>query len=200
MMNCDFKCMKGIAFDIDGVVADVMKPIRENCRETFGHDYDHTKETSYDLGPALGIDDEAVVTAYVNHCLSKWEEIPIDPTAGLLMESLYVHTGRAIPFVTHRHRNPMETATYDLMESFIKVPFTISFAGGTSYQTHKKSVYIPEGYCFVEDRRATAVALASEGILTFLVRTPYNKLDSRQYMSRIIEVNDLKDVYDIYFA
>jgi uncharacterized HAD superfamily protein len=191
---------KGVAFDIDGVVADVMHVIRGKCEETFGRPYNIERETQYDLTWALGLpNNPEAVEAYVNHCLGFVDEIPIDPYTVKLTNALYDHTRRAIPFVTHRHRDPMMAVTYDLIESFIEVPYTISFAGGTRYQSSKKADYIPSGYEFVEDRRATAVELAEAGIFCWLLRTPYNKLDRTQQNSNIALANDLKDLYDFYF-
>ena len=191
---------KGLAFDIDGVVADIMHVVRGKCYEVFGREYNVDRETQYDLTWALGLpNNPEAVEAYVNYCLGFIDEIPIDPYTVKLTNALYDHTRRAIPFVTHRHRDPMMEQTYDLIESFIEVPYTIAFAGGSISQTHRKEHYIPPGYHFVEDRRATAIELADAGIFCWLIRTRYNKLDRTQQNSNIVLANDLKDLYDFYF-
>ena len=198
-MNLNIWKTKGVAFDIDGVIADSFKVIRGKCLEMFGWEYNLEAETEYDLTQALRLpNNPEAVTEYVNYCLGDIANIPIDPYAVKLTNALYDFTDRAIPFVTHRHRDPMMDVTYDLIESFMEVPYTIAFAGGTQYQTHRKECYIPPGYHFVEDRRATALELSGAGIFCWLIKTRYNTLDPTQQNSNIVLANDLKDLYDFY--
>ena len=203
-MNLNIWKTKGVAFDIAGVIADVMHVIRGKCLETFGWEYDIMAETEYDLSRALRLPHTDKlgfnqITEYVNYCLGFVDEIPIDSYAVKLTNAIYDFTHRAIPFVTHRHRDPMMDVTYDLIESFMEVPYTIAFAGGTQCQTHRKEHYIPRGYHFVEDRRATALELSEAGIFCWLIKTRYNRLDRTQQNSNIGHANDLKDLYDFYF-
>jgi hypothetical protein len=192
--------LKGIAFDLDGVIADVMAPIRSGSEDTFGVPYNTEAEDNYDLTAALGSLSPKDTANYIVGITKLWWKIPIDEIADRLTSVLYRYTGRAIPFVTHRHRDAVGAETYNLIEGFIKVPFTISFAGGTKYQGHDKGLYIPEGYDFVEDRRATAIDLASQGIKVWLIKTRYNVLDDSQKSDRIVPVDSLRDVYTHYFG
>jgi len=190
----------GIAFDIDGVVADIMDPIRKKCEFYFGSPYRSDRETAYDLRPALGggITQEEC-DEYVDWVTRQWYDIPINPGARKLTTAVIEHTGKAVPFVTFRHQRDVGADTYALLDSFMEVPYTVAFAGGTKHQICDKSLYIPSGYQFVEDRRAAALELASKGIFTWLIRTKYNLLDRTQKSSKVCVVNDLRDIYDFYF-
>ena len=187
-----------IAFDIDGVIADVMHVIRGCCDVWFGHAYRDDLETEYDLSGALGCK-QSEVEAYVNWCLTCVDKIPIDPYARILTEALYKDTGKSIIFVTHRHPEPMINWTYMLIDSWIRVPYQIAFAGGSMWQDHNKALYIPAGYRFVEDRRETAIMLSEQGIHVYLIKTPYNTLEPAQKSAMIHPVKDLKAIYDLFY-
>jgi len=199
-MNLNTKNFKGLAFDIDGVVARIMPVIRSKCDEVLGRTYERELEDGFVIHKALGLDTEDEAEEYVAHCLkSYWEEIEIDSSAEALTRELYRFTGRAIPFVTHRHRHVLGEETYRLIERFIKVPYTIAFAGGTKYQNHWKWLYIPEGYHFVEDNPGVAHDLKLMGIFTWLIRTDYNNLDDLPKSSKVAIVDDLSYIYEFYF-
>ena len=184
-----------IAFDIDGVVADIMAPIRGNCKSVFGKPYNIDLETTYDMHEALGCEPYQVAK-YVDDCVRDYRNIPIEPYAEKLTTMLYKEYGRTIHFITHRHRDDVGDATYKLIEQFIKVPYTISFAGGTRYQHHNKALYIPEGFSFVEDRRQTALGLAASGITVYLYKTRYNTLVPSQKTNNIVPISSLEELYN----
>ncbi|MHC4644052.1 MAG: hypothetical protein ACYTBJ_01025 [Planctomycetota bacterium] len=187
-----------LAFDIDDVIAKSMVLFRGKCDIWFNRPYAHELEVDYDLSKALQCT-PSEAEEYVNWCLTCVDEIPIDPYAVKLTEALYNDTGKAIIFVTHRHREPLGEWTYMLIDKWITVPYMIAFAGGSQYQGHNKAMYLPAGYRFVEDRRETAIMLADQGIHVYLIKTPYNTLEPSQKSAMIHPVKDLKEIYDLFY-
>ena len=172
-----------IAFDLDGVLVDIVTPIKEklismlDCQMLDTHNYRIQTDPEISRKEIWKVFD-AVFEDYKN--------IPIIDSAENLLEMLYKITEDPVHIVTSRPIRAA-TVTHKLIQRFCKVPYSCIITGNSN----EKLNYL-NGHCyFVEDRRRTAIQLASAGKHVFLVDQIYNRPCAGPRISRIAGVHEL---------
>lgn len=172
-----------IAFDLDGVLVDLMPVIKDEIEKAGdqilpGDQYHVTTHN----GMSNRVFWECVAKAY-----KRTKDICPCTGAQELLEVVHETTNRPIDIVTARP-SWSATETYLSLEEIFKVPLRVVFAKGGS----KEKWHYLRGYrFFVEDRRRTACELGSHGITTFLMDAPYNQMADPPNVARIYGLKQL---------
>lgn len=168
----------GMAFDIDGVVADTMSLFVRIARDEFSIDnLSYEDITSYNLEECLEME-PAAIDAIIRQLLDGSHKFPLSPIEGASKslarlskstDKMLFVTARPSPdYIHHWLRDVFSTAEYN-DESKIEVVATGGFE-------EKADVLIERGIThFVEDRLETCFYLNELGIKPVLFRQPWNR-------------------------
>ena len=174
-----------IAFDIDGVLVDLMSQfclkLREQCRAKIAN------RESYRIITDPFLSDSQIWDLFWE-CYEDYESTPIYPCTIELINAIYAITGQPILMITCR---PALSAsfTYGLIDRFCKIPYVVAFAAN-----HQDKIkYMNDVDYLVEDRRATAKWLTRPkfGKKVLLIDKPYNQMPDRHNVIRIESLSDI---------
>lgn len=172
-----------IAFDIDGVVANLVLQV-SNLLEIRGYELIENNKFMLETKPELL---KSEIWQYIELSYEYYDATPIYWEAFALFDKLYKITGQPIKFVTSR---PTRVAhwTHGLIKRVCKnIPFEISFAEKPFNKIH----YLKKITYFVEDRRKIALDLAENQKLVFLIDKPYNQMPVHPRIWRIQNIRDI---------
>jgi 5'(3')-deoxyribonucleotidase len=164
----------GVAFDLDGVIADTLAQFLALARELFSIDHLRYQDIStYNLEDCLNIP-LWQIEAIIQHILDGRGPVPLQPLPGApeVLERLGRRTG-GILFVTARpQKEPIEA----WIRQHIPLPPEALDVVATGSFDAKLEVLQAKGVrVFVEDRLETCFSLAEGGIEPVLYRQPWNR-------------------------
>lgn len=178
-----------IAFDLDGTL--VRLPLDEMVAELAGKE--PVDRTSYSLQNTYGVtrnEIDQVLDEIYNH----WHTTILYPGAKDLLTALWRETKDPITIVTAR-KVQYATQTHELVKHIMgKVPYVLIFSGGHG----RKARFIKNFPFFVEDRRKTAIDLASRGHNVFLPDHPFNQMPDHKRIHRIDGIKELLGLYQLF--
>ncbi len=167
--------LNSLAFDIDGVVADIMTTFLMMARERFdvGHHLRYEHITTFQLDECLDLTPE-VIQSLIRELIDRPHELPVAPLPQAVPVLTRLARQRPLVFVTARDRAaPIQTW---LRRTLPQVPAAAIRVVATG-DHHTKLHYLLEhgiGY-FVEDRLETCEQLAEHGITPILFVQPWNR-------------------------
>lgn len=179
--------LNNIAFDLDGVLADIMSIFKHVYECLYYQPYNTNNCKEYNLSPSTGLTANQVLEIF-DHCYELHEATPIYPGAEELLAKLYEKT-KEPPLILTARPVSHATQTYKLAcRAAGKTPFQLVIKSPDI----SKACYLAGRYrYFVEDRRATVLELQSAGIDPILVRRPYNEIDGNGHIWQIDGVHEL---------
>jgi hypothetical protein len=172
-----------IAFDLDGVLVDIVTPIKEKCISILGSEMLDTNSYQIQTNPPTSM---TQIWKVFDAVFEDYKKIPILPGIENFIDLLFSMTNDPIRIVTSRPVR-VATATHKLIQRFCKVPYVCIITGNSK----EKYRYLNNYSFFVEDRRATAIDLAIRGKHIFLIDQIYNRPCYGPRISRIASVEEL---------
>jgi len=161
-----------IAFDLDGVLIDIITPIKRLLIKFHGIELndDDPKYNQFDLCGPTGLTPKELWKIF-RLTYKQIKDTPICLGATELLSKLYEKTNEPPMILTSR---PPDAAneTYAVVKQVLKkTPFTLVLKHPALHKYH----YLNHHYLFyVEDRRRTALYLGKKGITIPLVKRNYN--------------------------
>lgn len=164
----------GLAFDIDGVVADTMSLFLEIARDRFritGIEKDQI--TTYMLEDCLNLP-QAVIDAVIEELLEMNHWAPLKPMPGAV-QTLSMLDGMGAPLTFVTARPDSAAIRVWLCETLPVAPENIRVVATGSFDA-KKEILLDAGInWFVEDRLETCFHLNEAGIRPVVFRQPWNR-------------------------
>jgi uncharacterized HAD superfamily protein len=164
-----------LAFDIDGVVADIMTTFLALARERFdvGHHLRYEHITTFYLEECLDLE-PWVIRQLIRELIDRPHELPVDPLPHAVPVLTRLSRENPLLFVTARDRGePIKTW---LNRTLARVPpeaIRVVATGDPDTKIH----YLQDHRIryFVEDRLETCLQLAEAGITPILFVQPWNR-------------------------
>jgi len=180
-----------IAFDLDGVLIDIVTPIKRLLLELYDFDLqDNDPEyDQFNLVKATGISSKKLWEIY-RMVYTEVKTTPIYPGATELLAKLYEKTNEPPLIVTAR---PPDSAslTYQIVKRVAKkTPFAVVLKHPRCHKSQHLSGY----YYFVEDRRRTALELADLNFVIPLVRKNYNPIPNIKKYRNIFYIEGVHEL------
>jgi uncharacterized protein len=163
-----------LAFDIDGVVADIMSTFIAVAKERYNiHHIRYDDIVEFDLVRCLSMD-EAVVWEIIDLLLNRPDDLAIDPFPGAVPVLTELSRNQPLLFVTARDKpEPIFTwLTKNLPEV---LPEDIKIIATGDPETKIDYLQAHGITYFVEDRLETCFQLARHGIQPLLYDQPWNR-------------------------
>ena len=165
-----------VAFDIDGVVADIMTTFLNLARERYGcgHHLRYEHITTFRLEECLDLE-PAIIEALIRELIDRPHELPIEPFPHAVPVLARLAQSGPLLFVTARDRAaPIKTW---LTRTLAPVPPTAIQVLATGDPDAKVHFLNRHGIkYFVEDRLETCFHLHTHGITPILFAQPWNRL------------------------
>ena len=182
-----------LAFDIDGVVADIMTTFLEMARDRYGRDhlrYEHI--TTFHLGECLDLE-QWIIDILIRELIDRPHELPVEPFphAAPVLTRLAAET--PLLFITARDRaRPIETWLHRTLDQVDPAAIRVLATGDPDSKIH----YLQEHGIryFVEDRLETCQHLAAHGITPILFAQPWNRREHP-----FLEVRDWLELAGLLF-
>ncbi len=163
-----------VAFDIDGVVADIMTTFLDLARERFGpHPFGYEDITTFYLEECLGFDSRMIATL-IRELIDRPHELPVEPFPQAVTVLSRLAEEAPLVFVTARDRP--EPIQLWLNRTLAPVPprsIWVMATGDPDTKLHYLKAHAIE--YFVEDRLETCFDLAREGITPIVFAQPWNR-------------------------
>ena len=159
-----------IAFDLDGVLVDMIHVFNICLQETYKISVPETYD-QFDISKTLPLTKKQIWEIFYK-AYPKVYLFPIYPGAKKLLAKLHEATGEPITILTAR---PYQFApdTYQLAQRICKkIPFTLIL----KHKRCHKSCHLAGFEYYIEDRRKTALELVGMGFKMFLVDKCYNQI------------------------
>ncbi len=194
MPNCSPIPLNSLAFDIDGVVADIMTTFLELARTRYncGHHLHFEDLTAFRLEDCLDLPPEIIQTL-IRELIDRPHELTVEPLPHAV--PVLTRLAREIPllFVTARDRaTPIKTW---LHQTLTQVPPEFIRVVATGDPDTKLHYLLDHGVqYFVEDRLETCQQLAGYGITPILFAQPWNRRPHP-----FLEVADWPDLAGLLF-
>ncbi len=186
--------MKKIAFDIDGVFANICPILRQSIIDAFG--YDIGEEPNKYIIKVPGQEHKEVNEAiYKTLQKDMFNSYPYPGTIKALRR-LYEYTENDIIFVTARHPMKVKNQTEDWLKHYLgDIPFKVYFRS-----SRQKSSFLKKNNydIFVEDRLSNANSIAEVISVSFLVNRSWNMDPIRELEPNVIRVDSMIEVIDRY--
>lgn len=181
-----------IAFDLDGVFIDVGEVIKDLILKD-GHKYIENDEYQYETNPPMP---DGYFWKIVKKAYKLYNKTPLFPYSRRIIKTLYALSADPITIITARpHWSANDTyKQMDLL--FGDTPYILIMTGSSS----DKLKYLNRFEYFVEDRRKTAIEVASIGKLAIMPRRHYNVLpdDLDPYVKNLIlQIDSIESIYNI---
>ncbi len=164
-----------LAFDIDGVVADIMTTFLDLARERFevGHHLRYEHITTFALADCLDLEPR-IISTLLRELIDRPHELPVEPFPHAVPVLTRLAREAPLLFVTARDRAAPIQAW--LTQTLAQVPPEAIRVVATGAH-HTKLDYLLEHDIryFVEDRLETCLQLAGHGITPILFVQPWNR-------------------------
>jgi hypothetical protein len=164
-----------LAFDIDGVVADIMTPFLDLARERFnvGHHLRYEHITTFFLEDCLDLP-PSVIAALIRELIDRPHELPVEPFPQAVPVLTRLAREGPLLFVTARDRaGPIETWLHRTLAGVPPAAIRVVATGDADAKIHSLRDYGIE--YFVEDRLETCLQLADNGITPIVFAQPWNR-------------------------
>lgn len=178
-----------IAFDLDGVLVDILPVLDTVLQEMCGAKLPENMTEFKIKIPGLSGNE---VQGCINEALSRVTEIKINPMADVLFKELYKITGEPVLIITARPKW-LASQTYLLIDRMTKVPIRLSMVTGWP----EKLAHLGPIEYFVEDRRRTALNLVQNRRRCFLIDKSYNQCPKQERLIRLKDIGDLLGLIDL---
>ncbi|MEW6387196.1 MAG: haloacid dehalogenase [Thermodesulfobacteriota bacterium] len=164
-----------LAFDIDGVVADIMTTFLDLARERYGqgHHLRYEHITTFRLEECLDLE-PWIIEVLIRELIDRPHELPIDPFPQAVPVLTRLAEEHHLLFVTARDR--AEPIQHWLNRTLAPVPprsIWVMATGDPDTKLHYLKAHAIE--YFVEDRLETCFDLAHQGITPILFAQPWNR-------------------------
>ncbi len=167
--------LDALAFDIDGVVADIMTTFLDLARERYdvGHHLRYEHMTTFRLEDCLDLE-PGVIQALIRELIDRPHELTVAPLPHAVPVLTRLAREAPLLFVTARDRvRPIQTWLHRTLDrvppEVIRVVATGDPDAKLHYLLDQKIQY------FVEDRLETCLQLAEHGITPILFAQPWNR-------------------------
>jgi phosphoglycolate phosphatase-like HAD superfamily hydrolase len=175
-----------IAFDLDGVLVDIMHVIRKCIKEEHG-----AKVLPHDSWKILTepqISDHLIWNS-IKSAYKRVDEVPFYKGAKEILLKLHeLSDGDPVKIVTARPPKIAANDTYKLVGRLCDFPYELAIVS-----SHNKLPYLTRYKYFVEDRRRSALRF-SKSKKMYLVDRPYNKIPN---VPRRPNITRIRGVYDL---
>jgi hypothetical protein len=165
---------KGIAFDVDGVIADTMRLFLDIARDEFGVTHVRYEDiTRYNLEECIDLS-AGVIDRVIVRLLEGGYRAPLNPIPGApaVLNRLTEHCGSVL-LVTAR---PSVGPIAEFMRGILPCAAECADIVATGSYDAKAEVLLARGVThFVEDRLETCFALEAAGIAPVLFVQPWNR-------------------------
>jgi hypothetical protein len=179
-----------IAFDLDGVLVNLMDVFERLLHERYGKAVSPTGNFHITVE---GVSD-AEVTGLLYECITMHDKLPPFPHAAELLKRVHEVTDDVVTIVTARPK-VFASETFLLLDRICPVPYRISMV-----ESHtEKIVHLRNFDAFVEDRRKTAFLLAEAGMTVYLLNRPYNRCPDHPRIRKIDHLGELLAIIDKKF-
>ena len=184
-----------LAFDIDGVVADIMTTFLDLVRERYGlgHHWRYEHITTFRLEECLELEPEIIQTL-IREIIDRPHELPIEPFPQAV--PVLSRLAEDIPLMFVTARDQAEHIQRWLNTTLAPVPtraIWVMATGDPDTKLHYLKAHAID--YFVEDRLETCFDLAKEGITPILFAQPWNRRPHP-----FLEVRDWQDLARLLFA
>ena len=177
-----------IAFDLDGVLIDIMTPIKKWLLRIYNITID-PDFWSYKLENETELSKKQVWEV-IGRAIKDIKGTPIYPGAHELLTKIYEIT-KEPPLILTARKYTAATETYQIVKKMMKkTPFNLVL----KHRNASKYQYLDSYYYYVEDRRRTALELSQLGFFIPLVKTSYNKIENIEEHPRIVYINGVQDL------
>jgi uncharacterized HAD superfamily protein len=183
-----------LAFDIDGVVADIMTPFLLLARERFdvGHHLRYEDITTFALSECLDLEPR-IILELIRELIDRPHELPVAPFPHAVPVLTRLAGEAPLLFVTARDRaRPIEIWLNRTLTAVPAAAIRVVATGDAETKIH----YLQEHHIqyFVEDRLETCLQLATHGITPILFAQPWNRQPHP-----FLEVADWPTLADLLF-
>ena len=167
--------LDSLAFDIDGVVADIMTTFLELARERYncGHHLRYQDLTAFRLEDCLDLEPD-IIRSLIRELIDRPHELTVAPMPHAV--PVLTRLAREFPllFVTARDRaTPIKTWLHRTLAEVPPVAIRVVATGDHNNKLH--SLLDHGVQYFVEDRLETCQQLAENGITPILFAQPWNR-------------------------
>ena len=160
-----------IAFDIDGVVADLFPLISHFMRERYSVIHSPNMQTSFSFEETTGLKSNEINTCIDSAIMNYMSYKPYYGAIPFL-KKYCKYSKRPLLFITSRsNRQEIARATQDWLHLYLKrTPFHVHFSNNKIEACKEMEIDT-----FVEDRAQTAKEMACAGISIILMDRPWNR-------------------------
>jgi uncharacterized HAD superfamily protein len=164
-----------LAFDIDGVVADIMTTFLNLARERFdaGHHLRYEHITTFFLEECLDLEPR-IIDALIRELIDRPHELAVEPFPHAVPVLSRLAEETPLIFVTARDRaGPIRTWLHRTLAPVPPEAIRVLATGDPDAKIH----YLQDHgiQYFVEDRLETCLQLAEHGIIPILFAQPWNR-------------------------
>ncbi len=182
-----------LAFDIDGVVADIMTTFLDMAQERHGpHPYSYEHITTFRLEECLDLP-VGLIDILIRELIDRPHELPIEPFPGAVPILTRLADESPLVFVTARDRaEPIQCWLRKTLATVPDKSIWVMATGDPDGKLHYLRTHAID--YFVEDRLETCFALARAGITPILFAQPWNR-----WPHPFLEVRDWQDLARLLF-
>jgi uncharacterized HAD superfamily protein len=156
-----------IAFDIDGVCADIMPALEQHILKRYKYILPICRQHGINIP---GVEDDELWDLFNHIAIDHIDDVKPLPGLQFVTECIYHFHDQPLYFCTARTKQAA-LATIQWLSLHLTVPFDVGFAGSKDKPRHLQK----RGYnTFVEDRLRTANELAEQGFTVFLINQTWN--------------------------
>ncbi len=164
-----------LAFDIDGVVADIMTTFLDLARQRFdvGHHLRYEHITTFYLEDCLDLPPR-IISELIRELIDRPHELPVEPLPHAVPVLTRLAGEAPLLFVTARDRaRPIETWLHRTLAGVPRQAIRVVATGDPDTKLH---YLLDHGIqYFVEDRLETCLQLADHGIKPIVFAQPWNR-------------------------
>jgi uncharacterized HAD superfamily protein len=163
-----------LAFDIDGVVADIMTTFLDMVRERHGpHPFSYSHITTFRLEECLDLP-SWLIDLLIRELIDRPHELPIEPFPEAVPSLTRLAEEVPLVFVTARDRaTPIQRWLKKTLASVPDKSIWVMATGAPDGKLHYLKTHAID--YFVEDRLETCFDLAAQGITPILFAQPWNR-------------------------
>lgn len=164
-----------VAFDIDGVVADIMTTFLDLARERFqvGHHLRYEHITTFALSECLDLPPR-IIAELIRELIDRPHELPVEPFPHAVPVLTRLAREGPLLFITARDRaRPIQTWLHRTLAPVPPEVIRVVATGDPDTKIHYLQDHGIE--YFVEDRLETCLQLADHGITPVLFVQPWNR-------------------------
>lgn len=182
-----------LAFDIDGVVADIMTTFLEMARDRYGYGhlrYEHI--TTFFLEDCLDLEPR-IIDTLIRELIDRPHELAVEPFPHAVPVLTRLARETPLLFITARDRaRPIQTWLYRTLEEVPPEAIRVFATGDPDAKIH----YLQDHgiQYFVEDRLETCHHLAAHGLTPILFAQPWNR-----QQHPFLEVKDWPELAGLLF-